>query len=280
MKLATLRQVPRSNPPLSTLTRARRLGVFLTIGALSWAPALSDRAASAADPPTQNDRGTATTSARTASAKAPAPKKEVPKAAARKRRIVTVAGGQIALDIRQWPLLGKPDAKYVFVEMFDYTCPYCRATHQAVRGAMEHFGDDLAILALPVPLDAACNRTVGYTAPEHAEACEVARIAVAVWRVSRKQFPPFHDWLFASAYRRTAAEARQHAAELVGEKALSDELALPHAANYIAKHVELYERVGAGSLPKMLFTNSTVSGSVESAGTLIDMIQREGITPQ
>ena len=198
------------------------------------------------------------------------------KPAPRKRRIITVGGGQIALDIRHWPLLGKPDAKYVFVEMFDYTCPYCRATHQAVRGAMEHYGDSLAIIALPVPLDAACNRNVGYTAAEHAEACEIGKLAVAVWRVSRRQFPPFHSWLFESPYRRTYAEARQHAAELVGEEALREELNLPHAANYIAKHVELYERVGAGSLPKLLFTSSTVSGSVESATTLIDMIAREG----
>jgi protein-disulfide isomerase len=209
-----------------------------------------------------------------------AAKKPEPKPAARKRRIITVAGGQVALDIRHWPLIGKPDAKYVFVEMFDYTCPYCRATHQAVRGAIEHFGDDLAILALPVPLDSACNRSVGYTAAEHAEACEIAKIAVAVWRVSRKQFAPFHSWLFDPAYRRTAAEARQRAAELVGENALRDELNLPHAGNYILKHVELYERVGAGSLPKIMFPSSTVSGSVDSASTLIDMIGREGIAPQ
>jgi protein-disulfide isomerase len=242
--------------------RARRLAVVLTIGALCCAVVLSESLVLGEPPAT----------------KPPAPKKEESKPAARKQRIVTVGGGQFALNIRHWPLLGKPDAKYVFVEMFDYTCPYCRATHQAVRGAIEHFGDDLAILALPVPLDAACNRSVGYTAPEHAEACEIARIGVAVWRVSRKQFPPFHDWLFAAP--RTAADARQHAAELVGEKALNDELALPHAANYIAKDVELYQRVGSGSLPKMLFTTSTVSGSVESAATLIDMIQREGPTPQ
>jgi protein-disulfide isomerase len=237
----------------------------------------------AADSKSPTDKQPAKTpAAQTSSEKAAAApeKKTEVKAPAKNRRIITVAGGQIALDIRHWPLLGKPDAKYVFVEMFDYTCPYCRATHQAVRGAMEHFGDDLAILALPVPLDAACNRAVGYTAPEHAEACEIAKIAVAVWRVSRKQFAPFHSWLFDPSYRRTAAEARQHAAELVGETALQQELALPHAANYIAKHVELYERVGSGSLPKVLLPNSTVSGSVESAPTLIDMITRDGVAPQ
>jgi protein-disulfide isomerase len=249
------------------------LAVCAFAGTAAWAgPNSQDAGGGAGQPPT-----TKTPAAKTASDKA-ASDKDVnapeAKTAAKKRRIVTVGGGQISLDIRHWPLLGKPDAKYVFVEMFDYTCPYCRATHQAVRGAIEHFGDDLAIIALPVPLDSACNRTVGYTAPEHAEACEIAKIAVAVWRCSRRQFPPFHSWLFEQA--RTAAEARQHAAELVGEKALQEELALPHAGNYIAKHVELYERIGSGSLPKILFPRSTVSGSVESANTLIDMISREG----
>jgi protein-disulfide isomerase len=193
------------------------------------------------------------------------------------RRLINVNGGQFSLDIRQWPLLGKPDAKYVFVEMFDYTCPYCRATHQAVRGAMEHFGDDLAIIALPVPLDAACNRTVTSTAPEHADACEIAKIAVAVWRVNRAKFAEFHSWLFDPSSRPTAAEARQHAAELVGEKAIRDELNKPTAGSYVTRHVELYERVGAGSLPKILFSSTSVSGSVESASTLVDMITRDGL---
>ena len=250
------------------------LAVSAFAGTVCWAgPNSQESGGGAGQPSAAKTPAVKTPAAKTASDK-DAKKAAVAKTAAKKRRIVTVGGGQISLDIRHWPLLGKPDAKYVFVEMFDYTCPYCRATHQAVRGAIEHFGDDLAIIALPVPLDSACNRTVGYTAAEHAEACEIAKIAVAVWRCSRRQFPPFHSWLFEQA--RTAAEARQHAAELVGERALQEELALPHAGNYIAKHVELYERIGAGSLPKILFTHSTVSGSVESASTLIDMITREG----
>jgi protein-disulfide isomerase len=197
-----------------------------------------------------------------------------------KRRLINVSGGQFSLDIRQWPLIGKPDAKYVFVEMFDYTCPYCRATHQAVRGAIEHFGDDLAIIALPVPLDASCNRTVTQTGPEHADACEIARIAVAVWRVNRSKFAEFHSWLFDPSFRPSAADAFQHAVQLLGDKAIRDELTKPTAGSYVTRHVELYERVGAGSLPKILFSATSVSGSVESASTLIDMISQNGLAPQ
>jgi protein-disulfide isomerase len=254
---------------------------------LTLVAAMCARAA-AADPKPQDSNAKAadkaakaaaqTSPANNSEAKTTEAKKPATEPPARKRRIVTVAGGQVSLDIRHWPLIGKPDAKYVFVEMFDYTCPYCRATHVAVRGAIDRFGDDLAIIALPVPLDSSCNHTVGYTAAEHAEACQIAKLAVAVWRVSRKQFAPFHSWLFE--YPRSYADARQHAAELVGENALAAELNLPHAANYTAKHVELYERVGAGSLPKVLFPTTTVSGSVESAATLIDMITRDGVAPQ
>ena len=69
-----------------------------------------------------------------------------------------------------------------FVEMFDYTCPHCRATHKAIHGAMERFGDDLAIVALPVPLNRACNSAVTSNHSKHAEACKIAKIAVALWR--------------------------------------------------------------------------------------------------
>ena len=57
-----------------------------------------------------------------------------------KRRLITVTNNRTTLDVRQWPLIGDPDAKYIFVEMFDYTCPHCRATHNAVRGGWNGMG--------------------------------------------------------------------------------------------------------------------------------------------
>ncbi len=248
--------------------------------------ALSSGTGTAVEPnsPSESQKGTVTQSAKIrrdqdSSGKTPAAKTSNGRRTSSVRRLVTVSGNQITLDVRQWPLLGKPEAKYVIVEMFDYTCPYCRATHQALRGAMERFGDDLAIVALPVPLDGACNRAVTTAIPQHAEACEIAKLAVAVWRVDRKRFPQFHSWLFESAQRRTAAEARRYAAELVGENAIGQELSRPYAGMYIAKHIELYESIGSGSLPKLLFPRTTIVGAVESTSTFIDMIQREFGSP-
>lgn len=46
----------------------------------------------------------------------------LPTAAPQRRIVVAIHGGTLKLDIAQWPVFGSQDAKYVFVEMFDYCC--------------------------------------------------------------------------------------------------------------------------------------------------------------
>jgi uncharacterized membrane protein len=188
-----------------------------------------------------------------------------------KERLVTVAGSRFSLNTRHWPLLGDPDAKYVFVEMFDYTCPHCRNTHKAIEGAFSQFGDKLAIIALPVPLERSCNP--GAKGNGHVGACEQARLAVAVWRCERSKFSDFHHWMFEA--NRTTGQARIKAEELVGKDQLAAELALGYAGDYVSKHVELYKRVGSGAVPKLMFPKSTMTGQVSSVTTLVTAIQRE-----
>lgn len=193
-----------------------------------------------------------------------------------KERVVSVRSGTKAkfnLKPGDWPLLGNTDAKYIFVEMFDYTCPHCRDTHRAIDGAFDKYGDDLAIIALAVPLDGSCNDTVRNTSSSHRNACELARIAVAVWRTDPARFKEFHDWMFGG--KRSTSSARSMAEKLVGKEELAAELALPHAKNYISKHVELYKRIGKGSVPKLMFPNSTLTGSVTSTTTLCSRIESE-----
>lgn len=190
-----------------------------------------------------------------------------------KRRLIGVNGNKFRLDIRQWPLLGQPEAKYVFVEMFDYTCSHCRNTHRAIRGAFDRYGDDLAIIALPVPLDRQCNRYASSSGGTHRDSCEISRIAVAVWRIDPQKFHQLHDWLFTAS--RTALSTKRQAEQLVGQERLAKELKYPTAGQYIAKHVQLYNRVGAGSVPKLMFPRSSMVGEVSSTQTLCNTIERE-----
>lgn len=190
-------------------------------------------------------------------------------------RLIPVAALRTNINMRQWPVLGNPDARYVVVEMFDYTCPHCRNMNRSMQGAFKHFKKDLAVVTLPVPLNSLCNDAVPVTGPRQVEACEIARIAIAVWRVKPEKFHYFNDWLFQPESGWTAAEARRHASEVVGEKPLVEELSRPQAAAYITKLVEIYKRAGAGTVPKLLFPKSTLVGEISSVEQLCRTIERE-----
>jgi len=188
------------------------------------------------------------------------------------RRIAKILTS-ISLDTSQWPLLGKPDAKYVIVEMLDYTCQHCQITDLAIRGAIDKYGDELAVIVLPVPMNASCNQFVKTTANQHLESCELAKLAIAVWRLEPKQFDDFHHWLFKT--KPNYAAALKHANQITGENVLTRELKSKLPSEYVGKIVELYKLAGAGAIPKILFPNSTAVGEMSSAGPLISMIGRE-----
>ncbi|TWU17207.1 Vitamin K epoxide reductase family protein [Novipirellula galeiformis] len=187
----------------------------------------------------------------------------------KQRHTAKILGG-IELDTSQWPIIGRPDAELVFVEMFDYTCPHCQRTHAALTEAQKRYGDSLAIVCLPVPLDRACNPTVKRTGAAHVEACDLARLAISVWLVDSKAFNSFHDYLFEAKPR--YADALQHASELVDAAKLRQTMAGSTPGAYITKHVSLYERAGGGVIPKLMFPRSTTVGEVASSERLVQLI--------
>ena len=191
-------------------------------------------------------------------------------------RLAKIQGGNIKLNVRQWPLCGSPDAKYVFVEMFDYSCPHCRNTHQnAIKYAQAQFGNDLAVVALPLPLNTNCNTAITQTGPKFIESCELAKLAVAVWRVDPAKFTEFHNWMFAGEPK-TFMVAKAQAETLVDPAKLATEIDSKIVAGYIGKHVEIYNRIGRGEVPKLMFPNTSVVGEFNSGQGLINIIEKQG----
>ncbi len=204
----------------------------------------------------------------------PADDSSQPQTANPERRLISISGGTVQLDVRQWPLIGKPDAQYVFVEMFDYACPHCRNTHRAIDEACRTLGDELAIIVLPVPLNRNCNDAVARTDAKFTESCDMARLAVACWRVNPEGFQKFHAWMFEGNTPSYAA-AKRRAEELVGKESIDSELARKAPGQYVAKHVELYKMVGQGNVPKLLFPGTSIVGEYTSGSSLVDKIRRE-----
>lgn len=185
-----------------------------------------------------------------------------------------MASTGFSIRTNEWPIVGSPDAKHIFVELFDYTCPHCRNTQKAIQGAKKEFGADLAIVALPVPLSRACNNTVTNDHPSHRDSCDIAQIAIACWRCDREKFVELHEWLLAQNPIPSAATARNKAFALVGQSQLEKEMAQPTASLFISKHVEMYRRMGAGPVPKLVFPSTTLTGELTSSTVLIDVIRK------
>ena len=178
----------------------------------------------------------------------------------------------LKLETNVWPLLGKPDAEMVFVELFDYTCEHCQRTHKALEGAREKLGERLAIIALPVPLDVKCNPTVKATDAAHAESCAIAKLAIAVWSVDHNKFSDFHHYLFTT--KPTYSVALIKANELVDGEKLKAMLSSNLPGEYVAKHISIYQKAGGGTIPKLMFPKTTSVGAIESADVIVQMIEQ------
>ncbi len=203
------------------------------------------------------------------------PASENPPSAPVVRRLASIAGGNIKLDLKQWPLVGNPESQFVFVEMFDYACPHCRQTHAAIKGANELLGGQLAVLALPLPLNTNCNNQIVQTGALFGESCEIAKLAVAVWRIDQAKFTEFHNWMFIGPNAPNYATAKAHAETLVDSEKLAAEIASTVPDAFIKKHVQIYQKIGKGNVPKLMFPTTNIVGEFSSAAALVDVIKRQ-----
>ncbi len=113
-------------------------------------------------------------------------------------RVVTFDGGLKSYNVRSLPHCGPEDAKHVLVEYFDYQCPACRIMSGYLEALVAKYPADIVVLLLPMPLETGCNRHVS-ARNEHPGSCEIARIALAVWKRDPGAFRAFHHALIADS---------------------------------------------------------------------------------
>ncbi len=187
------------------------------------------------------------------------------------------AGGSVRLDPAQFPLLGSPEAEVVIVELFDYTCPGCRRLHAYLEAARGRYGERLAIVALPVPLDADCNPMVTHPDPAHETACELATVALATWRVLPGAFAELHGWLLEGDAPPTPEAARARAASLVGAGALGEAMRDPAIADLLGRTIRLYQVTDfrGGALPRLLTEDAILSGRPPTVEAFFQILEEE-----
>jgi hypothetical protein len=184
-------------------------------------------------------------------------------------------GGALQLDEAEFPLLGDPAVPHRMAVLADYTCPECRATHAVLARAHRRLGGRFAVLLLPVPLEAGCNPHVRVTQSRHRGACDLARLALAVWRAEPSRFGDMDAWLFAPPAPPSVADARRHAVTLVGEDPLRRAEADPWVGEAVRRAVAIHNAHGGDRLPKLLLPSTLIVGGVEDEPQLLRILEGE-----
>lgn len=197
-------------------------------------------------------------------------------------REVTFLDGKVKLDMYQEAVLGSPDAEFVVIEMMDYTCPHCRKMHAHIREAMERYGDQLAVVILPVPLELGCNKLVAATDPLHRGACKIAKTSLAVADVDPGKFIDFHNFLLANEENPpTASQAVTRAFRLVDRKELVKRGGSKEIDDRIQKNIQLYSTLSAErrgdatfGLPVQIIGDTVIGGGDMTSEELFELWEK------
>lgn len=180
------------------------------------------------------------------------------------RRMFPVYNGRFELDLNQVPTIGSFTNDQVIVSLFDYTCHHCRAMHPDLVGVQGIFSNRLCIISLPMPLDPGCNSTMQRAHPSHTNACEYAKLGLAVWRADRTKHHDFDEFLMTGEKPPAITEARERAALLLGPAVLEKTLQDPWVAQQLQMNVAIYElayRAGRGQMPQLMVGSNVAVGT-------------------
>jgi len=204
-------------------------------------------------------------------------------------RPVTFLDGKIRLNIYDEAVLGSPEAKYVVLELMDYTCPHCRKMHAQIHEALERYGDQLAVVVMPVPLELECNKMVTSTDPMHRGACKISRLALAFAKADPAKFVDFHDFLLADPDKPpTATQAVVRAFHLTDRTKLSKLSKDKAVEARLQKYINLFstlsaqhkEKASTFGLPVQIVGDTVLAGDMTSEEMFAAWEKALGIKPQ
>ena len=159
------------------------------------------------------------------------------------------------------PVVGPADAPYRVALLFDYRCSHCRTLHGFLDQAVEHFDGKVCFVLCPTPLSPQCNPYIpAGTEDLFAGSCDLAKLALGLWKLDPEAFRSFDRWLFQADgdkgwYPRSPEQARAKALELSGGVPLDE----GWVQDYLSRTLELFGRTtvqGRSGIPRLAFGDS------------------------
>ncbi|MRR32033.1 hypothetical protein EG834_17265, partial [bacterium] len=188
------------------------------------------------------------------------------------------------IDPHTVPLVGPPDAPYVVKLLFDYECPHCQQLHFMLDEVIRRYGGKLAFALCPAPLNSQCNPHVLRDVDEFKQACDLAKVGLAVWLANREAFTAFNRWMFSldsgDRWQPRALDAAQaKAVELVGQARFDTARTNVWIDRHLQTSVRLFADTGSNAIPKLVFGSRWVIPVPYDADGLVSILQNSLFVP-
>lgn len=188
-------------------------------------------------------------------------------------RIITLLGGKLSVDTYRYPILGSPEAPNVVLELMNYSCSSCRDFHPILDEARSRYGDQLAVVVLPVPNEILCNKYVKRAIPSARGACKIARLAVAASETAPEQFERVHAFLLEGDTMPSAIEASIFAKGFIDSERLSEAIQSDSVAQRVETFIDLYAALSARRgmrMPIQILGDQILEGAPSSIDELCE----------
>ena len=141
-----------------------------------------------------------------------------------------------------------------------------------IREALDRYGDQLAVIILPVPLELECNKLVPATDPIHRGSCKISRTVLALAEVDPSKFLDFHNFLLAEEEEPpTSSQAVFRAFRLVDPKELGRVGKTKEIRDRIQNNIRLFSALSAQhrgdnkfGLPAQIVGDTVLTGKLTS----------------
>lgn len=172
-------------------------------------------------------------------------------------RKASFADGTRIYNVSALPHIGPSKAEHVLVEYFDYQCPACQIMRGYLAALIAKHPQDICVILLPVPLDGECNHSLGPMEAGHPGSCEVARLALTVWKYAPNEFVRFHENTLKSI---TLEDYRRFAREIISPERLETAIRDPWITELIQANIADWVSFSSETkkLPKLLVTGRRI----------------------
>ena len=98
------------------------------------------------------------------------------------------------IDYSGLPFKGVSDAPFVFLEISDFQCSFCKKKGDFLLKLLKEYPEIIRIYFLHYPLDQDCNSNIKRAF--HDKACKISRYSICA--KEQELFWPFHDFIFSN----------------------------------------------------------------------------------